>query len=114
MSNGKRRYQIWLESENKTPIDVFLLSKDDVFNQPAEASYPTDDPVIFESQPSADFVSTTPLTPMKQPATPMSPPGQVDTDYYLNNMYQSEGISDFYAEGMVMIYLTFCKSFLSH
>lgn len=25
-----------------------------------------------------------------------SPPRQLDTDYYLNNMYNTEGISDFY------------------
>jgi len=100
MTSGKRRYQIWLKSETGAPIDVYLVSQEPDFHPEDES-----DTTIQDILPT----TVQPTTPSKKP-TPMSPgeptidatgllklgsPLPVDPDYYLN-MYQTEGISDFY------------------
>ncbi len=99
MTAGKRRYQIWLKSESGAPIDVYLVSQEPTEYQPDEES----EAVMADILPSGLQATT----PTKKPMSPepsidatgllkLGSPLQVDPDYYLNNMYQGEGISDFY------------------
>lgn len=124
MDENKRRYQIFLQSEHGTPIDVYLVSHDgqdqtqDEIEQSSEVQLNIVSPVASPTRSPQPH-----LTPKKAPLSPdtavessgllkLPTPPQVDpagkqcqfldlcvfADYYLNNMYQSEGISDFYEE----------------
>jgi len=99
--SGKRRYQIFLRSENGTPIDVYLVSQEPELQQPLDEINP--DIGITSLQPQSTPVkkisSISPETNIDSSGLlKLGSPIQVDTDYYLNNMYQTEGISDFYSD----------------
>jgi len=140
MLGGKRRYQIFLQSDSTTPIDVYIVSdvaQDDTFSQnhTQETSMLQQPPLSDQSQSLLKLERTLPiqsgsnsihtelpeqpaiidaLMPRQAPVSPRSPtqpsPSNsllssrrignlaMDTDYYLNNMYEGEGISDFYAD----------------
>lgn len=111
MTDKKRRYQIFLRSETGAAIDVYLVSQD---NQ--DYTLTEEDQIILPAEVIVGIGPSSPKTPVKQilqtgQVTPISPLPQnivdtgllklsVDTDYYLNNIYQSEGISDFYADDL--------------
>jgi hypothetical protein len=108
-TSGKRRYQIFLKSEGGTPIDVYLVSQEPEQYQPED-----------ELDAELQIQPVQPTTPSKKGSLSPDPsvdttgllklgsPVQVDPDYYLNNMYQSEGISDFYTPYDDI--LSFCQS----
>ena len=123
MTHGKRRYQIYLRSESGAPIDVYLVSSDPNANQVEEDSE-TALPNQATTNTNSEFNDTDSLldlplsnaisTPVKMISDSdislnnntsnnnntllkLPSPVPVDPDYYLNTMYQSEGISDFYS-----------------
>jgi len=113
MINGKRRYQIFLQSEQGTPIDVYLVSQDSTtdytpLTQEEEIQEVQQEVMGMEvSSPiqsiKRDTVFSDTNTTDSNGLLKLSSPthNQVDPDYYLNNMYQTEGISDFYTEDIL-------------
>lgn len=116
MTGNKRRYQIFLQSETGAPIDVYLVSQDD-----RDYTIQEEGPMVVPAE--VIIGPNSPKTPKKQaqqlpsiviPVSPtqtvesnlnpgllkLSSPHSMDPDYYLNNIYQSEGITDFYTDGM--------------
>jgi len=124
MRNGKRRYQIFLQSENKTPIDVYLVSQETPENtdnlQPLTTDQHLDELAASTLTTNPGLSSRDPLSPQRSPmkrttVNSFAPEAVVDsngllklsspvhdTDYYLDNMYQTEGISDFYTEDILI------------
>jgi hypothetical protein len=105
MSNGKRRYEIWLENENRNPIDVILLSKDDANNNNNNNN---NNPEMLspEANNSAatqlpEGVLEIPLSPQKSgfgsPVKLNIAVSTESTDQYLNPNFV--GVSDFFEEG---------------
>src|SRR5689334_18060052 len=87
MIGGQRRYQIFLQSENSDPIDVYLVSQERIETaeeqpQEAEDELILADKVLLDQNQVVDTSGLLKISP--------------DTDYYLNTVY--EGISDYYTE----------------
>jgi len=119
MSGGKRRYQIFLQSEQGTPIDVYLVSQEtaadsDQINREDELQEVQQEiigvEVIGSPTQSLKRNLTLPVSPesvaldatgLLKLASPSHNQVDPDPDYYLNNMYQTEGISDFYTEDIL-------------
>eukprot|EP01114_Cavostelium_apophysatum_P002854 TRINITY_DN1254_c0_g1_i1.p1 TRINITY_DN1254_c0_g1~~TRINITY_DN1254_c0_g1_i1.p1 ORF type:complete len:453 (+),score=96.10 TRINITY_DN1254_c0_g1_i1:30-1361(+) len=135
MSGSKRRYQIFLNSENHTPIDVYLVSQgqQEIATDPtSQLAEPPFDPSMLDAAAASPMmtpkspnllrtapnsnnvgggaVGMTPRTPEPSDTagllklTSPSPVSGLDPDYYLNNMYQSEGISDFFQEDPAAVF----------
>jgi len=119
MSGGKRRYQIFLQSEQGTPIDVYLVSQEtaadsDQINREDELQEVQQEiigvEVIGSPTQSLKRNLTLPVSPesvtldatgLLKLTSPSHNQVDPDPDYYLNNMYQTEGISDFYTEDIL-------------
>lgn len=108
MTGGKRRFQIYLQSESGIPIDVYVVSQ--------EIEDASGESALMGSIEDQGLLSPvrimSPRRDMHPAASPthfgdhehgsilrLGSPITVDPDYYLNNMYQTEGISDFYSDG---------------
>lgn len=95
MTATKRRYQIFLQSDNAVPIDVYLVSQEnqELHQQELQAS------VLMSPTKKAPI---TPLSPVVEHSglLKINSPSR-DADYHLNTMYQTEGISDFYADDIL-------------
>jgi len=137
MVGSKTQYQLFLQSENNAPIDVYLVSQNhqeistnsnDVFENgvvPLTLNQSEANPLEVTTILDDGTESNAPMTPplsTDQNLLPKSPfvapkfpkpdlntdllkspslsnqPNINDPDYYLNTMYQSEGISDFYQD----------------
>jgi hypothetical protein len=109
-ATGRRRFQIHLKSDKA--IDIYLVSKQDGMPMEAPVADVANDmaPPIVDPVALADAGLLRPSYPANVPGTPISPGGPVsvatsagapassdNVDYYLN-MYNADGLTDFYGD----------------